>query len=95
MKILKETNQPLLLRTKYEINLIHDKAKTPSKEEIKDKIASLIKKEKELVIIDKILTLMGSSQSTVIAYAYENQKALEASKPKKNAKKKNKKQKSK
>ncbi len=96
MKLLKDTKHPLLLRLKYEMTVFHVKVKTPTKLELKDKIATLIKKDKELLFIDKILTSRGSAQSKIIVYAYESQKALEASKPnKKDGKKKNKKQKSK
>jgi len=95
MKILNETKQPLLERIKYEMVLDHNKAKTPTKLELIDKIAPLIKKDKALIVIDKILTKSGTPSSKLLIYAYESQKALENSKPKKNGKKKNKKQKSK
>jgi len=96
MNLLKETKQILLSRTKYDILLEHNQEKTPSKEDLIDKITSFLKKDKELTIIDKILTKPGSPTSNLIIYVYDSKKDLEDSKPKKkDGKKKNKKQKSK
>ncbi|MBL7147943.1 MAG: hypothetical protein ISS82_03905 [Nanoarchaeota archaeon] len=96
MKILKEIKQPLLSRTKYEVELDHNNEKTPAKKDLTDNVSSFLKNDKELVVIDKIITKLGSSQSKLIVYVYDDKKSLENLKlKKKHGKKKNKEQSSK
>ena len=83
MKILKEIKQPLLSRIKYEILVEHNKEKTPSKNELNEKINSFLKTKTELVDMRSIYTKQGSSQSNVTVYVYDNKQALEDLKPKK------------
>jgi small subunit ribosomal protein S24e len=89
IKIIYKKKAPLLSRTDYEIECTFDKS-TPSKEEIKNKVAETLKSDKELVLIKKILNNFGERSVKIIAYVYNNKKDMLLIEPKLKKKEENK-----
>jgi len=96
MKILKETKQPLLSRTRYHIEVEHTGKSTPKKDTLLEEVSKLLKNKPECLKIKHIYTKQGFSQSKIICHSYLDKESLEKiENKKKNAKKTNKKQKAK
>lgn len=73
--ITSKQKNPLLSREEISFE-IKDAKKTPSKKELREKIAALSNAKTELVIIDKIKHEFGSECVNGSAKIYENEKAL-------------------
>lgn len=86
VKITEKKEAPLLHR----IEIIADVASenvTPSKEELKNKCASVLNTDKNLIVIKKIITSFGSKKSKAIIYQYKDEKKLKTIEPKEKEKK--------
>tara|TARA_Y100000034_G_C6653579_1_gene286194 strand:+ start:147 stop:437 length:291 start_codon:yes stop_codon:yes gene_type:complete len=88
MKVLKNFENKLCNRMEYEIELVHDKEKTPTKEDIKKKLATLFKTKEELIALKGIYTKYGYSKSKISAYAYSDDKSFKNFEVKNHGKKK-------
>lgn len=75
LKIINKNKEPLLARTKVEAEVIFEKA-TPSREEIKNKLATDLGKDKKLIVVKAIYTIRGLKKATNLSYVYENEEAL-------------------
>jgi len=75
LKIINKNKEPLLARTKVEAEVIFEKA-TPSREEIKNKLATDLGKDKKLIVVKAIYTIRGLKKATNFSYVYENEEAL-------------------
>ena len=75
LKIINKNEEPLLARTKVEADVIFEKA-TPSREEIKNKLATDLGKDKKLIVVKAIYTIRGLKKATNLSYVYENEEAL-------------------
>lgn len=76
MKIIETTEETLFGRKKITAEFVTDAA-TPSKEDIKKKIADSTKADVNLVVISKITTEFGARTGTILAYAYDSQEAMD------------------
>jgi len=72
MKIIKETQNPLLEYKRITFEIEHDNDKTPSNQNVIEKIASQLKINPELIKIKHIHSHFGLSKSKVIAHIYNN-----------------------
>ncbi|MEK6974081.1 MAG: hypothetical protein AABW41_02495 [Nanoarchaeota archaeon] len=93
MKIVKETDFPLLQRKRYTVEINHDKKATPKNEELKKEISSFLKVSEDLISIRHIYTNYGETVSKIITNVYktvEDLKKIEVKnkKPKKKKEKK-------
>lgn len=72
MKKLKEHNNPLLEYDRVTMEIEHYQEKTPTNQDILNKVASELKVKPELVKVKHIYSHFGSSKSKVIAHVYKN-----------------------
>ena len=91
MKLINESYNKLIERKDVILEVDHDKAKTPSYNEIIEKLLGYFKVDKELIKINHIYTNYGSTKSKIIVSVYDDIKNLKAIEEiKKKAKKGNK-----
>lgn len=72
MKTLKETSNPIIEYKRVLLEIEHDKAKTPSNQEMITKVSENLKVNPELLKIKHIYSHFGSSKSKVVAHIYKN-----------------------
>jgi len=75
LKIINKKEDPLLSRLKVEAEVVFENA-TPSREEIKNKLATDLGKDGKLIVIKGIYTTRGLKKAKNISYVYENEEAL-------------------
>ncbi|MFH0867766.1 MAG: hypothetical protein V1831_00470 [Candidatus Woesearchaeota archaeon] len=75
IKIIGKKEDPLLSRTKVEVEIIFESA-TPSREEIKSRLGKDLGKNEKLIVVKGIYTDYGLKKAKNIAYVYENEDAL-------------------
>jgi ribosomal protein S24E len=81
LKIINKKEEPLLSRTRVEAEIVFEKS-TPSREEIKSKLAKDVGKDEKLVIVKSIYTKYGLKKATNLSYVYENEESLKRIEPK-------------
>ena len=87
LKIVNKKEDPLLSRTKFEVDVVFEKA-TPSRAEIKNKLATDLGKDGKLIVVKGIYTTRGLKKAKNISYVYENEEALKRIEIQKEGKKK-------
>jgi ribosomal protein S24E len=89
MKVLNQFKNNLLGRTEYEVDIGHDKATTPKKDEVTKKLAEFLKTKPELIKVHGIHTKYGFPKSRAKVYVYDSEETLkvEIRNKKKNGKK--------
>jgi ribosomal protein S24E len=85
IKVIEKKEEPLLSRTKIIAELFF-KGATPSKQEFKKKLASTLKQDENLIVVNKIIQNFGSGRSESIAYIYQNKQDMDKIEPKKKQK---------
>ena len=68
MKTLKESSNPVIEYKRVVMEIEHDKAKTPSNQEMLTKVSESLKVNPELLKIKHIYSHFGSSKSKIIAH---------------------------
>ncbi|MFA5175966.1 MAG: hypothetical protein WC413_01760 [Candidatus Nanoarchaeia archaeon] len=86
MKAIYKEEMPLLKRTKFEFEIEHINAKTPSNQELINKISELEKAPAELVSVKHIYTNYGLAKSRIVAFIYKDQKTYDLFEKKKEKK---------
>lgn len=76
MEILQEKQSDLLGRKEYLLKCVFEKAKTPSKEELKKQSATLLKSPEDLIIVKKVAQTYGLNDAKVLVYVYKDQTTL-------------------
>jgi small subunit ribosomal protein S24e len=71
INIIKDWDNPLLDRKEITFNISHT-GKTPSRDEIKNKLVAQLNSRHELVIVDKIRTEYGTQNTSGYAKIYSN-----------------------
>ncbi len=99
MKILQEKDMPLLHRKDYVLELEHE-GSTPSKEQVKQKIADLLKHGHDVIVLNHIYEKFGEHRVEIHASVYHDAEKLKhveerKKKARKDGKEKGKKQKAK
>jgi len=85
LKLLKQTEMPLLSRKRVNFDLFFE-GPTPSEKDIVENVASVLKAKQELISVRHIYTKYGESKAKVIIHLYdslENLKNIEEYKKKK------------
>lgn len=85
LKITQQKRNELLHRE--EIFAEKEDPKTPSMDESKAELGSLLKKDPELIAVNKIKGRFGSQTFVINAYAYDNKEIMDKIEPKKKEKK--------
>ena len=80
LKIINKKQDPLLSRTKVEAEIVFEKA-TPSREEIKSKLAKDLGKDEKLIAVKGIYTDYGLKKARNVSYVYENEESLKRIEP--------------
>jgi small subunit ribosomal protein S24e len=75
LKLIKEKDYPLLSRKRVTFTGEASGA-TPSRLELKDNVAKLLKKKPEEVVIRHVYTKFGNKNIKIIAHAYNSEKEL-------------------
>lgn len=75
LKILKETEMPLLSRKRINLEVNFDGA-TPSQKEILSNLSEKLKTKEELIHVRHIYTKFGEPKAKVIAHIYNNAEDL-------------------
>jgi small subunit ribosomal protein S24e len=70
IKVLEEKNNPLLQRREIKFSVSHNQG-TPSRTEIKNKIAAYLNSKSELVIIERMRSQFGKRETRGYAKIYE------------------------
>ena len=70
IEILKEFENPLLKRKELECIVRHPRTATPTRAEIRDKLAALLNCDKETLFVEKILSEFGVSVTKIYARVY-------------------------
>ena len=76
MKLLKEDHSPLLGYKRITLEIEHDKDKTPSNNDILNKLSNELKVNQELIKVKHIYSHFGLTKSKVIAHVYNNLEML-------------------
>ncbi|HLC86077.1 MAG TPA: hypothetical protein VJG30_02235 [Candidatus Nanoarchaeia archaeon] len=91
LKVLKETESPLLKRKRLTLEIEHVGSATPSRQSLKEDLCKQYNVLQENIAIRHIFTKFGMNKSKIIAHIYEdsnNLKFLEPPKGKKSEPKK-------
>lgn len=72
----------LLDRKQFVIDMQHLGAKAPTRDEIKDEVASRLKANKDLVVIFGLETKFGGGHTTGFGFVYDSLDALKKTEPK-------------
>jgi len=78
MDVLSRRKNPLLKREEIIVTVEHKGARTPSRLELLEDLSKKLKINKNLIIVDKILTVRGKSESKVKVLAYEKESDIPA-----------------
>ena len=82
LRIRKYIVNKLLDRRQFVVDLTHLGGKAPSREEIKDQVATQLKANKDLVVIFGLQTKFGGGRTTGFGFIYDSLDALKATEPK-------------
>jgi len=84
LKIIETKENPFLKRKEVSASL--EAMKSPSKEEVKEKLAQQLKSDKELTVIKDIRGSYGNNNFSVKAFIYHDKVSMEQTEPKPKAK---------
>lgn len=76
IKLIYQKENPLLNRKRVAFEVDHSKKETPSRIDLKKKIAENLKVDKSLISIRHVYTKYGKDSSKVIVHVYETEKDL-------------------
>lgn len=74
LQIIKDKTNPLLKRREISLKIINKG--TPSRVEVKNKLAALANSKPELIVIERLNTLFGKQEILGTASIYENEERL-------------------
>ncbi|AWR97148.1 30S ribosomal protein S24e [Acidianus sulfidivorans JP7] len=79
--IEKDVNNKVVGRRELSIKLFHIGAGTPSREDIRNAISSLLNSPKDLIVVRKISTSYGSGTSIARVHIYDKKEIMEKFEP--------------
>lgn len=82
LEIVENLENKLLQRREIKFRLKHERMPTPSRQETRAKLAEALGVNQDLIVIEKISSLHGRSESSGIARVYESREQLESLEPK-------------
>lgn len=80
LKIISKKEEPLFARICIESEIMFDKS-TPSKEDVKNKLAEVLKKDGNLIVIKSIDTSYGLKKAKCLSFCYDNEQVLKKTEP--------------
>ncbi len=95
LKIIYNKENKLLSRRRVAFEVVHEKASTPKKEDLKKEIAKYLKVDENLIVMKHVYSKFGMNKSKIITQVYEDEKLLKTLETKKLKVKKDGKEKSK
>jgi small subunit ribosomal protein S24e len=81
IEIVEKKNNPLLQRTEVRFMLHHTNAQTPSRDQVREKLAAQVGSKKSLVVVESMNSLFGRSQTRGYARVYETPEAIGKNEP--------------
>lgn len=79
--VVKEHYNKLLRRYEIELIIEHPSKGTPSRAKIVDKLAELYNRDRNLIIVKKIYSEVGTAKTRVHAHVYDDLKTLKLLEP--------------
>ena len=86
LEITEKKEEPLLSRIKIKAEIDFDNV-TPSKEELKSRIASSLNASENLIVVKNIYTKFGEKKANALAYCYKSEEDIKKIEPKPKKKK--------
>jgi small subunit ribosomal protein S24e len=82
LKIISRENNQLLNREEIIVLIDHKNEPTPKRDDIREKISAMIGKNKNLIVVEKILTEFGKQKSKAFVNVYQNEEDMKKLEPK-------------
>jgi len=82
VRIADRKENKLLDREELYVIIDHKGGATPKRDELRKKIAAMVGKEEDLVVIYKIFSVYGVQKSRAIVHVYNNKEAVLRTEPK-------------
>ena len=76
LKIISRENNQLLNREEIIVLIDHENEVTPKRDDIREKISAMIGKDKNLIVVEKILTEFGKQRSKAFVNVYQNEEDM-------------------
>ena len=76
LKIISRENNQLLNREEIIVLIDHKNEPTPKRDDIKEKVSAMIGKDKNLIVVEKILTEFGKQRSKAFVNVYQNEEDM-------------------
>ena len=76
LKIISRENNQLLNREEIIVLIDHKNEVTPKRDDIKEKVSAMIGKDKNLIVVEKILTEFGKQRSKAFVNVYQNEEDM-------------------
>jgi small subunit ribosomal protein S24e len=73
LEVISRKENPLLGRIEIEFKISHSKEKTPTRNDVQTELATIVNTKKDRVIIDKMETIFGKSETIGYAKVYDSQ----------------------
>ncbi|HET6406007.1 MAG TPA: 30S ribosomal protein S24e [Candidatus Thermoplasmatota archaeon] len=81
IEITERKHNPLLARTEVRFQLHHQGEKTPTRDQVREKLAAQMNSKKGLVVVDSMNSAFGRSTTRGYARVYDAQEALASNEP--------------
>lgn len=81
VEIVEKTENPLLQRIDVRFKISHSGAPTPKRMEVKEKLAAMLQVQQNLIVIEKMASVHGKSETNGIARAYQSEEKMKALEP--------------
>ena len=81
IEIIEQKKNPLLARTEVRFQLHHTGEKTPTRDQVREKLAGQLNSKKGLIVIDSMNSAFGRSATRGYARVYDAQEALAKNEP--------------
>ncbi|RLI29702.1 MAG: 30S ribosomal protein S24e [Candidatus Hecatellales archaeon] len=82
LTIVREQPNPVIGRKEIEFEVYHGRASTPTRKEVKEKLAAKLNADPNLLIIDKMITKVNSWRTVGLAYLYDSPERVKLFTPK-------------
>jgi len=81
IEIIEKKENPLLQRVEVNFRVNHLGAPTPKRAEVKTQLATVLQAQPELVVIEKMASVHGKSETSGIARVYQSEEKMRALEP--------------
>jgi small subunit ribosomal protein S24e len=81
IEIIEKKQNPLLSRTEVRFVVHHANEKTPTRDQIREKLAGQINGKKGLIVVDSMASAFGKGQTRGYARMYDNPEVLGKTEP--------------